>query len=70
MADAGHVCRRAGILFGTCTTGHSDQVSKNLGEMRSLEMFTDGQLDRQTDAGEFPDRKKRSSGLRTEELVI
>ena len=29
-------------------------------------MFTDGQ----TDAGEFPDRKKSSSGLRPEELII
>ena len=33
-------------------------------------MFTDGQLDGQTDAGEFPDRKKSSSGLRQEEFII
>ena len=33
-------------------------------------MFTDGQLDGQTDAGEFPDRKKSSSGLHPEELMI
>ena len=29
-----------------------------LEEMRYQEMFTDGQLDEQTNAGEFPDRKK------------
>ena len=33
-------------------------------------MFTDGHLDGQTDGGEFPDRKKSSSGLRPEELII
>ena len=33
-------------------------------------MFTDGQLDGQTDAREFPDRKKSSSGLHPEELII
>ena len=38
--------------------------------MRSQEMFTDGQLDGQTDAVEFPDRKKSCSGLRPEELII
>ena len=32
-------------------------------------MFPDGHLDRQTDAGEFPDRKKSSSELH-EELII
>ena len=67
------------FLFGTCTTRHwgehSDQVLKKiwpivLEEMRQQEMFTDGQLDGQTDAGEFPDRKKSSSGLRPEELMI
>ena len=33
-------------------------------------MFIEGLLDGQTDAGEFPDRKKSSSGLRLEELLI
>ena len=33
-------------------------------------MFIDGQLDGQTDTGEFPDHKKSSSGLRPEELII
>ena len=32
------------------------------------EMFTDRQLDGQTDAGEFPRRKKSSSGL--QELIM
>ena len=33
-------------------------------------MFIEGLLDGQTDAGEFPDRKKSSSGLRLEKLII
>ena len=33
-------------------------------------MFTDGRLDGQTDAREFPDRMKSFSGLRPEELMI
>ena len=33
-------------------------------------MFIEGLLDGQTDAGEFPDGKKGSSGLRLEELMI
>ena len=33
-------------------------------------MFTDGHLDGQMDAGEFPDRKKSSAGLCTEKLII
>ena len=33
-------------------------------------MFTDGQLDGLTDVGEFPDRKKSSSGLRPEEVHV
>ena len=33
-------------------------------------MFTDGQVDAQPNAGEFLDRKKSSSGLRPEELMI
>ena len=53
---------------------HSDQVSKKSDQwswMRCYKkMFTDGQLDRQTDAGGLPDRKKSSSGLRPDELII
>ena len=34
MADSGHVCRRPGFFFGTCTTRHSgehsDQVTNTL----------------------------------------
>ena len=33
-------------------------------------MYTGGLLDGQTNAGEFPDRKKSSSGLRLEELIL
>ena len=41
-----------------------------LEEMRKQEMFIERLLDGQTDAGEFPDRKKSSSGLRLEDLII
>ena len=33
-------------------------------------MFIEGQLDEETDVAEFPDRKKSSSGLRPEEVII
>ena len=40
-----------------------------LEEMQQQEMFTDRQLDGQTDTGKFPGHKKSSSGLRPEELM-
>ena len=46
MADGGHVCRRTGILFGTCTTRqwgeHSDQVKKR--NPTSAQLGTEGNI--------------------------
>ena len=76
MTDGGHVCRCTGILFeGNILTKFQNLKTNptSLGGdaiSRNVYRRTVGRTDGQADAGEFPDRKESSSGLRPEELII
>ena len=79
MADGGHVCRRAGILFGTIlaqldtegnilTKFNKNPTSGLGGDAITRNVYR--RTVRRTDAGELPDLKKSSCGLRLQELKI
>ena len=80
MAEGGHICRRTGILFSTCTTRHweeqSDQVLKQSDQWswRRCDnkkcLQTDSWMALRTSESSQTGGKKGSSGQFPEELII